>query len=184
MQPTNDIRHTINIRNTETNAEIKIRLNDECGNGLETFAITATFWEPGRARVDGNLLHGGCCHDEILQVRPDLKIFVDLHLCDVDGMPIYPIKNGLYLRTKTDKYFKVPAEVCTKLMEPGGRALLVRASEKECTMEEAFLELLLESGITRILKDRAISGVSMLEAMTGKKFEPKGNTTHLEKDKQ
>lgn len=39
---------------------------------------------------------GGCCHDEILKHRPDLKQFVDLHLCSYDGIPMHGAANLAY----------------------------------------------------------------------------------------
>ena len=55
----------------------------------ERFSITAD----GKDRC-------GCLHEEILQYRPDLKCFVDLHLSDIDGQPMHPEENGWYWLAK------------------------------------------------------------------------------------
>lgn len=71
--------------------KIEIRLSDDCNNGHNDFAITATTYSPS-----GKWESGGCCHEEILKVKKSLKPFVDLHLADEDGVPMYAIENGFY----------------------------------------------------------------------------------------
>lgn len=94
---TNDLRHTIDTQDKNGNImRIRIRLNDECKNGHQDFAITADIWEKGKLRTDRYWIMGGCCHEEIIATRPDLKIFVDLHLCDYKGIPMHAVENGFY----------------------------------------------------------------------------------------
>lgn len=74
--------------------KITLRYDDECGNGHNSFAMTADIKEQndfGRW-VDTT---GGCCHDEIIKARPDLAKFVKWHLCDSTG-PMHHIANSLY----------------------------------------------------------------------------------------
>jgi hypothetical protein len=52
----------------------KITISTEHGH----FSITAD----GKNRC-------GCLHEEILDYRPDLKCFVDLHLSDIKGQPMH-----------------------------------------------------------------------------------------------
>lgn len=42
----------------------------------------------------------GCLHDEILQYRPDLKPLIDIHLSNLDGMPMHAEANGWYWLAK------------------------------------------------------------------------------------
>jgi len=93
----NDLRHTITTKDKDGNTmRIKIRLNDECKNGHQDFSITADIWEKGKPLSDRYWIAGGCCHDEILAAHPELKTFVDLHLCDYKGIPMYAVENGFY----------------------------------------------------------------------------------------
>jgi len=89
---------------------IEIGLDDECKNGHNDFAITATAWYKDCGQI------GGCCHEKILELRPDLKPFIDLHLCRETGEPSFAVENGFYYyelmqKDSVDgdytKYFKI-----------------------------------------------------------------------------
>src|SRR5882724_6961369 len=95
LEKSNDLRHTIMVTANKKDVIIKIRLNDDCHNGHQDFAITANVYPTGK-RGDRNLISAGCCHEEILKARPDLKPFVDLHLSTAKGVPMYAIANGFY----------------------------------------------------------------------------------------
>lgn len=75
---------------------VTVRLNDECENGHQDFAITANIYEAGKPKTGRYYLSGGCCHDEILKAFPEFKIFVNLHLCDYKGIPMHAVANGYY----------------------------------------------------------------------------------------
>ena len=103
----NSLRHKIVTTDIKGNPMyISIRLDDQCKNGHQDFAITATIYEKGKPQTDRNMIAGGCCHEEILKAHPELKIFVDLHLCDYSGAPMYAEENGFYhLRRMTKEEF-------------------------------------------------------------------------------
>lgn len=74
---------------------IKLSLADDCKNGHEDFSLTADIQEKdkrGRWVESG----GGCCHDHILELMPELKPFADLHLCTWEGVPMHAVANGWY----------------------------------------------------------------------------------------
>ena len=165
METTNNLKHKISITE-KANCVISIRLNDECNNGHEDFSITADFWKLERPKTDKNWIMGGCCHEEILKIRPDLKIFVDLHLNDFRGYPMYYIENGFYHlknmpKDKFMEYAKVDEE---------GYKLLKKASDEN---EYGYL-LINKLENHKIWENLAEEGMKILEELTGKVFESKG----------
>lgn len=167
----NDLRHKIDINNNKANAQIKIRLNDECKNGHQDFSVTATIWEIGKTRSDRNMISGGCCHDEILKLRPDLKIFIDLHLCDFNGAPMYTVANGYYHLTigfnntkPQDAGFK--AKFCEYYRITPEQFEVLKTSESETRFKYNLEKL----GIINQWKAEAQKAIKAMEDLTGKEF--------------
>ena len=73
---------------------VEISLSDDCKNGHNDFSITADIYEQRGSRYYH--VSCGCQHDEILKYFPEFQIFVDLHICDDNGVPMYPIANNPY----------------------------------------------------------------------------------------
>ena len=170
-EQSNSLIHTININDSTANINIKIRLNDECKNGHQDFSITATYWEIGKVRNDRNMIGGGCCHDEILKHRPDLQIFVNLHLCDFTGCPIYAVGNGFYHLTNgfnntkpNEANFK--AEFCSYYRITAEQFDILAQSENKLRYAINLQKL----GILLQWMDEARQAILLLEQWTGKKF--------------
>jgi len=166
---TNNLKFNQSINNNKVNVEVKIRLNDECKNGHQDFAITATFWEVGKVRNDRNMTSGGCCHDEILKYFPQFKIFIDLHLCDYLGIPMHATANGFYhltngferLEGKTQKeYFCDYYRINSKQYDE-----LIKSKSKDY-----FGFLLVSLGILDQWKKQADEAIKTLEELTGNEF--------------
>ena len=69
---------------------VTIRYDDQCGNGHNTFSITAA----GRDM-------SGCCHKEVVANFPHLKKFIKWHLTSSDG-PMHYISNTVYHASDRD----------------------------------------------------------------------------------
>ena len=170
MKTTNSIKHVIDVNNKKHNYKIVIRLNDECRNGHEDFSLTATFWLPNKPRIDKYFTVAGCCHEKILKVRPDLKIFSQLHNNDFRGYPMYYVENAFYnlknkhnsqmTKTKLMEYYFVSEEQYQELLKA------------DDVNEFGYLFLVLFKN-HKIWEDFAIQGIKYLEELTGKKFESK-----------
>ncbi len=85
------------FNNGKAKIYVKIELGDPHKNGHNDFSITADIYEKLKNGRWGHI-SGGCIHDEILKHFPEFQIFVDLHLSDDNGVPMYPIANNPYTR--------------------------------------------------------------------------------------
>lgn len=63
---------------------VTIRHDDCCGNGHNTFSITAETYQMA-----------GCLHDLVAEAFPELQPFIKWHLCSTDG-PLHYIANTLF----------------------------------------------------------------------------------------
>jgi hypothetical protein len=163
METTNNLKHTVNGENFK----IEIRLNDECKNGHQDFAITATFWERGKPHNDKYMTMGGCCHEEILRVKPKLKPFVDLHLSTAKGVPMYAIENGFYFLKNGGNNGKSPKDVLIDYLRINEKEFEILAHAEDKIYFQALIEKL---GIPERWLNEANEAIELLEEMTGKKF--------------
>jgi hypothetical protein len=73
----------------------ELRFDDELGNGHNSFAITGTVTTRLRETRGNDILAGGCLHDDIAKVFPELAPLIQWHLTSSDG-PMHYIANTLY----------------------------------------------------------------------------------------
>jgi hypothetical protein len=83
----------------------KVRYDDQCNNGHNSFAITGELFEPYRQQgeprktcSDGSIVwlnSCGCIHDDIAKHFPELAPYIKWHLTSSDG-PMHYIANTLY----------------------------------------------------------------------------------------
>jgi len=69
----------------------KLRYDDECGNGHNSFSITGIVRTANRGQEE----IGGCIHEEIAAHFPELKHLIKWHFMSSDG-PRYYIANTMY----------------------------------------------------------------------------------------
>lgn len=136
---------------------VEISLDDYCQNNICTWSITAEIYEK---RKNGRFVFraGGCCHQEILKRFPEFKIFVDLHLSNHYGEPMYPVENGFYHITNSSKETAIN---------------YLRITEKEYNLlhkagdEQYFKYLLYMLGIVERWKIESNEALKKLEGLTG-----------------
>lgn len=165
---TNNLKFNESVNNNRVNAKVEIRLNDECKNGHQDFSITATFWEVGKVRNDRNMICGGCCHDEILKHFPQFKQFVNLHLSDCCGVPMYAVENGFYHMREgfNDKTKDHKTEFCKYY-----RITPLQYDELKKAKSAAYYGfILVQLGILTQWKHEADEAIKTLEELTGNEF--------------
>lgn len=156
--------------------KVTIRLDDDCNNGHQDFSITGEMYEYTKGRRETQyddkpiikddkkyfLESGGRIHDDIVRFFPEFKPFVNLHLCDWEGIPMFAIPNGLY-RLKNGlsedqfcKCYNVSAAQYKKL--------------KKVKNEIRYAETLKSEGILNQWKQLANKAIKQLEGLTNEKF--------------
>lgn len=169
---TKDLKKVINTKDAEGNSlKIVIRLSDECKNGHQDFSITGTIYQKDKPHTDRYILSGGCIHEEILKAHPEFKIFVNLHLCDYKGIPMYAVENGFYhLKNGFNNTSNNSANFKDEYCE------YYRITEKQFeTLSTAQNKLqyalfLRDLGILTQWQEEANKAIELLEEMAGQKF--------------
>lgn len=167
------MKYTANINNEQNNIQVQIRLDDECKNGHQDFAITGTTWEIGKPRTERNSISGGCIHDEILSACPELSDFVKLHLCDYDGVPTmhaienmrYHMENGFNSTKVNDENFV--SEYCDYYRITKAEFDTLFAAKMDKLYFQYVFEIL---PIRARWKEEARDAIKQLEALTGETF--------------
>lgn len=157
---TNTLKHTVVKSFREKGITYKvittIKLHDECKNGMCSWSITGILQQKkGNGRFYD--IRNGCIHEEILKASPKLKMFVDLHLCDWRGTPLYPVENGYYFLQKDKKQAKEYLRVTDEEME-----IL-----SKCDNKEYFKYQLFALGIVERWQAESKKAIQALEELTG-----------------
>lgn len=148
---------------------INIRLDDECKNGHQDFAITGDIYSHPTLKSDRYHETGGCIHGEIEKYFPEFAIFIKLHLADYTGCPMYAVQNGFYHlqngfeRTKPEDF---PSEFCKYYRITLDQYNFLANSENELHFAIGLIKL----GIPDQWQKEANEAINILEGLTGKKF--------------
>ena len=133
---------------------VKLRFDDQCKNGHETFSITGDIY----ALVNGRWREcsSGCIHKEIAQQFPELAHLIKWHLVSTDG-PMHYIANTLYHAGNLDAYGLRKGEtrqirngrtgeLCWKLEAVNTGPGLFKSPPSDPKVETIPLYLLVDSG--------------------------------------
>lgn len=186
ISTTNSLKHNFTVisKGGKEKTVIKIRLNDECKNGHEDFSITADIYEKRRGESWQDV-GGGCCHEHILSIRPDLAPFAALHLATWEGVPMHALANAFYwfcgfVPVAGEKYHGgsgsngKPPEECQRIFAeyiratPEQVAAIVAASPRTKEEMQCCLE---DMGFPEQWEAEARAAITQLEEWTGQKFE-------------
>ncbi len=84
------------------------------GNDKPYFSITGEVYNPRSRRRGGDgCIMGGCIHDVIVSYWPQVQPLVNLHLSDIDGVPMHAADNAAYWAGLT-KYQPLDVERLTR----------------------------------------------------------------------
>ena len=168
---TNSLKFTDNrVANNGEQWEISIRLNDECKNGCQEFAITGACYEAGKRKTDNNCIHFGACGDEIAKLFPEYAIFNNLHLCDYLGIPSFCHGNMMYFLQHGFEHYNsgetLKSKFCKEYRINGKQYDILSTAQSS-----VHLAILLEqNGIFEQWKEEADKAIKRLEELTGNEF--------------
>ena len=116
----------------------RVRFDDECGNGHNTFSITADIYE----RQTGAWRESsfGCQHDEVAKHFPQLAKYIKWHLVSTDG-PMHYVENTLH--------FAGNREFATAR----NSAVWAEATDEQLSLGPADLKRLLEERLPALLAE-------------------------------
>lgn len=140
---------------------VKIRLNDECKNGHQDFAIT------GQIIKNNRVESWGCLHDDILKHFPEFKQFILLHGRDFTGAPTYAIENSYYSLTKVREGEETAQSFCDHLRINKKEFNYIN---KNAFSNVSFYLAIKELNIFDRWREEANKGIKALEELTGKKL--------------
>lgn len=103
-------RRTKTINGDKVIMHANIRFDDSCHNGHNDFAITGHGWYEKVNNRDWDF--GGCCHDLISEIFPELEPLIKWHLVSTDG-PLHYVANTLYLAGDMDYNGRRKGEPCS-----------------------------------------------------------------------
>ncbi len=93
--PESKLNQTPNVKtfgpfaNGKEQVKVKVRYDDTCRNGHNSLGITCDIYERGRD------VGGGCNHELIAKLMPEMAPFIKWHLTNTDG-PMHYSANALY----------------------------------------------------------------------------------------
>lgn len=166
------LTHIINTKDAEGNTlRIEISLD-------RYFSITAMAWEKGKPRIDRYFIYGGCSHDQIVKSRPDMEIFVKLHLADMEGVPMHAAANMRFHQENKYDYQREPGTIADRRQKFANDYNITPAQAKilESCLEtpERYTVMIYKMGIFDQWRKLAEEGKRKFTELSGKPA-PEGN---------
>ena len=127
-----------------------IRHDDRCGNGHNTFSITADVWYPEDIRKREPSCCG-CCHNDVAEAIPELEPYLKWHLCSTDG-PMHYVANTVYLAGDRDCW-GTPGDKVRQLKAARSVAIWPDATDEELSAPPEELEAALMARLPQLMKD-------------------------------
>lgn len=100
-------RRTKTVKGEKVLMHAEVRFDDNCKNGHNSFAVTGHGWYDNWKARDWDF--GGCCHEEIAAVFPELKHLIKWHFMSSDS-PMHYVANTVFHASNRDYNGKLAGE--------------------------------------------------------------------------